>query len=78
MTLFNGATFSDGTTNKSGLWNLAQDSTYNLPYYNLSDVQGTYGTLNVTPIPEPFTISLLGVGAGLAAAGSRRKRSSNK
>lgn len=74
MNLFNGATFSDGTTNKSGLWNLADSSTYNLPYYNMSNVQGTYGTLNVTPIPEPFTLSLLGVGAGLAVLGFRLRR----
>jgi len=77
MTLFNGATFADGSTNRSGLWDLAQDSTFNLPYYNMSNVQGSYGTLTVTPIPEPFTLSLLAVGAGLAALGSRRRRNNS-
>lgn len=65
LTLYNGATFSDGSTYQSGVWDLTQDTTYDLPYYNLSDVQGIYGTLNVTPIPEPFTVGLLAVSVGM-------------
>jgi len=72
LTLYNGATFSDGSTYQSGVWDLAQSTSYDLPYYNLDNVQGVYGSLNVLPIPEPFTLVLLGLGSLLTFSLRRR------
>ncbi len=49
MSLTNGAQFADGTFNKSGVWNLESITSTNLPGYNLNNVQGIYGFLNVFP-----------------------------
>ena len=69
-----GASFTDGTTTKSGVWNLSTDTTINLPPYNLSGTQGKYGDLMLTIVPEPGTGLLLLLGASSAFLIRHRRR----
>ncbi len=49
MRLTNGAVFADGTFEKSGVWNLNEETTHTLPFYHLTNVSGLYGYLDVLP-----------------------------
>jgi len=73
-----GASFSDGSMIKSGVWDLSATNIYNLPYYNLVGTQGRYSYITVVPssIPEPATIGLIVGGLALARAARRRRKKS--
>jgi hypothetical protein len=53
MSLTNGAEFADGTFQKSGVWNLNEETTHTLPFYHLDNVLGLYGYLDVLPTNSP-------------------------
>lgn len=78
MLLTQGVTFADGTTQKSGSWNLNASSTYDLPSVvgpSEGNITGAYGFLDMIPsnIPEPSTTGLIIGGIAAAAALRRRK-----
>lgn len=65
-----GASWADGFSGNTRSGSIdwlalgGQGSTADLPAYNLTDTQGQYATLLVTPIPEPSSVILLILGAG--------------
>jgi hypothetical protein len=54
----------NSTTKKlTGIW--GNDSTFNIQLVDTSPYPSTYDSINFTIVPEPLTLALLGIGAGL-------------
>jgi hypothetical protein len=54
----------NATTKKlTGVW--ADDSLFNIQLVDTSPYPSTYDSINFTIVPEPLTLALLGIGAGL-------------
>jgi hypothetical protein len=55
--------YNTGTKRLTGVW--ADDSLFNIQLVGTSPYPSTYDSINFTIVPEPLTLALLGIGAGL-------------
>ncbi|MEM4181873.1 MAG: PEP-CTERM sorting domain-containing protein [Candidatus Pacearchaeota archaeon] len=74
------AQFTDGSYTKSGSFDLRQGQTFNTPAFNIYNVPGNTKFLEWTlqAIPEPSTISFIGLAGGAALLGRRLRRKKEK
>ncbi|MCX7886592.1 MAG: PEP-CTERM sorting domain-containing protein, partial [Verrucomicrobiae bacterium] len=72
------AQFTDGSYQKSGVFDLTQGQNFETPYFNLynlpSGVSPLQFDLTPAPIPEPDTLVLVVVGCGVVGVVGRRRR----